>query len=139
MGYGDILDDGQNYEVNYSGPKANPIVVKYAPSSHGHDNVYGYGSVHGYGDYTYAHGDVLGNGQNYEVNYSGPKANPIVAKYAPASYAHGNAYGRDGVVYGHGDVVYGSGNLGYGHGGYAALNSGNKGYRYAKELPIVGG
>merc|ERR1712243_417270 len=116
-GYGDVLANGENYEVNYSGPKANPIVAKYTPVGYGHDQVYGYGKayghdlVHGYG---YAHGDVLADGQNFEVNYSGPKANPIVAKYTPVGYGYGNAV-HNGIVYGHGDAVYGSGDLGYGH------------------------
>jgi len=140
-GYGDVLANGENFEVNYSGPKANPIVAKYTPVGYGHDQVYGYGKayghdlVHGYG---YAHGDVLADGQNYEVNYSGPKANPIVAKYTPVGYGYGNAV-HNGIVYGHGDAVYGSGDLGYGHGGYGALYSGYKGYGYARELPTVGG
>merc|ERR1712243_161680 len=135
-GYGDVLANGENLEVNYSGPKANPIVAKYTSVGYGHDQVYGYGKayghdlVHGYG---YAHGDVLADGQNYEVNYSGPKANPIVAKYTPVGYGYGNAV-HDGIVYGHGDAVYGSGDLGYG-----ALYSGYKGYGHARELPTVGG
>jgi len=150
-GYGDFLADGHNYEVNYSGPKANPIVAKYAPSSYGHDHVYGYyggkafghGNVHGY--------DVLGNGHNYEVNYSGPKANPIVVKKAPSTYGHDNIHRNGKAAIGYGNV-HGYGALAdknvYGHDGifsgygYAPVNNGHKGYGaygYAWELPSAGG
>jgi len=137
IAHGDALANGQNYEMNYSGPKANPIVAKYSPSS------YGYGSekAYGFGDYGYggdAHGDVLANGQNYEVNYSGPKANPIVAKYAPSTYGHDIVYGGYGR-YGHGSVS----NARHGYAvpkyGYADNSYGYKGYGYSQQLPTIGG
>jgi len=132
--HGDVLANGHNYEVNYSGLKANPIVAKYAPSSYG----YGPKKAYGYGDYGYggdARGDVLANGQNYEVNYSGPKANPIIAKYASSTYGHNTVYGG----YGHGFVS----NARHGYAapkyGYADNSYGYKGYGYSQQLPTIGG
>merc|ERR1719348_1915005 len=52
-------------ETNYSGPKANPIVVKnigYGYDSHG----YGYKDLYGYGGgYTYGYDDSYGYGSDY--------------------------------------------------------------------------
>merc|ERR1712243_238394 len=131
------------------------VVICIAALQSGEWDGYGRGSLLGYGDYSYGYGDVLADGQNFEVNYSGPKANPIVAKYSPSSYDHGHGYGKPishgnvhdyahnnvlayGNVYGHGSHGLGYGYSNAGH-GYAPLYSGSKGYNYAEELPTVGG
>ena len=58
-------------EINYSGPKANPIVVKnisYGYDSHGYgEDSYGYGykDLYGHGGYTYGYDDSYGYGSDY--------------------------------------------------------------------------
>merc|ERR1719348_1594109 len=72
-GYGDVLANGENFEVNYSGPKANPIVAKYTPVGYGYGNAVHNGIVYGHRDAVYGSGDLGYGHGGYGALYSGYK------------------------------------------------------------------
>jgi len=134
------------YKVEHAYAAVSPFHDRLEASSYAH----GYGQkgvyAHGYGpsfnkgrEVAYNHGDLVYPDRLYGNAVDGDHDRYF--KYAGLGYKNVDNYGyaKNNGYASNTDVVYGSDNLGFGHGGYAALNSGYKGYGYAQELPTVGG